>query len=141
MEACSTIVWRISSGWCRQNWSVSLSYLGRGAGLRAVHGLDTGILGPCQFSVARRHDGEFPKIRQVSGRAITVESPAAGLRAALATGAERLVGTPKICSVITRTWRVRLEKKGRPIRLCQWPHLRLGLLRHLLLLRCLLELP
>ena len=35
----------------------------------------------------------FPKIRQVNGRAITVESPAAGLRAALATGAERLVGT------------------------------------------------
>ena len=53
----------------------------------------------------------FPKIRQVSGRAITVESTAAGLRAALATGAGRLVGTLKNCSVITGTWRVRLEKK------------------------------
>ena len=75
----------------------------------------------------------FPKIHQVNGRAITVESSAAGLRAALATGAERLVGTLKICSVITGTWRVRLEKKGRPIRLCQWP-------RHHLV-QCLLELP
>ena len=37
---------------------------------------------------------------------------------------------------------MRLEKKGRPIRLCQWPHLlrlRLGLRRRLLLVRCLLE--
>ena len=53
----------------------------------------------------------FRKIRQVSGRAITVESLAAGLRAALATGAGKLVGTLKNCSVTTGTWRVRLEKK------------------------------
>ena len=32
----------------------------------------------------------FPKIRLVNGRAITAESPAAGLHAALVTGAERL---------------------------------------------------
>ena len=34
----------------------------------------------------------FPKIRLVNGRAITVGSLAAGLRAALVTGAEKLVG-------------------------------------------------
>ena len=86
----------------------------------------------------------FPKIRQVNGRAITVESTAAGLRAALATGAERLVGTLKNCSVITGTWRVRPGKKGRLVRPQPLPHpprLRLGLLRHPLLVRCLLELP
>ena len=43
----------------------------------------------------------FPKIRLVNGRAIVVGSHAVGLRAALATGAERLVDTLKICSVIT----------------------------------------
>ena len=37
----------------------------------------------------------FPKIRLVNGRAIAAGSPAAGLRAALVTGAERLVGTLK----------------------------------------------
>ena len=70
----------------------------------------------------------FPKIRLVNGRAITVESTAAGLRAAPVTGAvgshaaglrvapdecvERRAGTLKICSVITGTWRVRQGKKG-----------------------------
>ena len=53
----------------------------------------------------------FPEIRLDNGRAITVESTAAGLRAALVTGAERLVDTLKNCSVITETWRVRLGKK------------------------------
>ena len=37
----------------------------------------------------------FPKIRLVNGRASTVGSPAAGLRTALVTSAERLVGTLK----------------------------------------------
>ena len=84
-----------------------------------------------------------PKIRQVSGRAITVESTAAGPRAALVTGAERLVDTLKICSVITEIWRVRLGKKGcqvRPRSLARLPRLRLGLLKLLLLARCLREL-
>ena len=82
----------------------------------------------------------FPKIRQVNGRAIIVGSPAAGLRAALVTGAERLVGTLKSCSLIIGTWRAKQEKKGRPMRLCrlpQLPHLRLGPRRRHLLARCL----
>ena len=37
----------------------------------------------------------FPKIRLVDGRSITAGSPAAELRAALVTGAERLVDTLK----------------------------------------------
>ena len=86
----------------------------------------------------------FPKIRLVNGRAIIVESTAAGLRAALVTGAERLVGTLNICSVIIGTWRVRLGKKGRlvhPRALPHPPRLHLGLLRLPFLVRCLLELP
>ena len=85
----------------------------------------------------------FPEIRLVNGRAIIVGSTAAGLRAALVTGAERLVGTLKICSVITETWRVRLGKKGRLVRprpLAHPPRLHLGLLRLPLLARCLREL-
>ena len=73
----------------------------------------------------------FPEIRLVNGRAIIVGSTAAGPRAALVTGAERLVGTLKICSVITETWRVRLGKKGRLVRprpLAHPPRLHLGLL-------------
>ena len=74
----------------------------------------------------------FAEIRLVNGRAIIVGSTAAGPRAALVTGAERLVGTLKICSVITETWRVRLGKKGclvRPRPLAHPPRLHLGLLK------------
>ena len=85
----------------------------------------------------------FAEIRLDNGHAITVGSIAAGPRAALVTGAERLVGTLKICSVITETWRVRLGKKGcqvRPQSLAHLPRLRLGLLKLPLLVRCLREL-
>ena len=85
----------------------------------------------------------FPKIRLVNGRATILESIVAGLRAALATGAERLVGTLKNCSVTIGTWRVRPGKKGRLLRprlLAHPPRLRLGLLRLPLLVRCLREL-
>ena len=57
----------------------------------------------------------FPKIRLVNGRAITAGSPAAGLRAALATGAERLVGTLKcVCAGCLNFYFSALGREGAP---------------------------
>ena len=85
----------------------------------------------------------FPEIRLDNGHAIIVGSTAAGPRAALVIGAERLVGILKICSVTTEIWRVRLGKKGcqvRPRSLAHLLCLRLGLPKLPLLALCLREL-